>query len=229
MAVFVTRSGSFTFRAQFADNTWEDIILACRMKQVPETWVEGNSKPMTINGEEYQIDIIGRNHDSYANGTGLAPLTFQFHECYEMEYPMMSTYTNKGSWRASVMRSTHLPAIMAQMPDFVQAAIQPVNKLTSAGNKSSTIETTADKLFLLSEIEVFYEEDNSAAGEGKQYVYYTFVNSERKSMMNGPFNGWFLRSPRIYDNTLFCYVDDDGYNSTTGGDATWGVAPAWCF
>lgn len=228
MAVFVTRSGSFSFRAQFADNSWEDIILACRMRQVPETWVEGNYKMMTINGKEYQIDIIGRNHDSYANGTGLAPLTFQFHECYETEYPMMSTYTNKGGWGSSKMRSTHLPVIMSKMPDFVQAAIQPVNKLTSAGNKSSTIETTADKLFLLSEVEVFHDVENSATGEGNGY-YYHLYNSRRKAMMEGAYNGWFLRSPRFYDAVLFCYVDDDGYYSTTGGDATWGVAPAWCF
>lgn len=228
MAVFVTRSGSFSFRAQFADNSWEDIILACRMKQVPETWIEGDSKTMTINGLEYPIDIIGRNHDSYANGTGLAPLTFQFQELYETEYPMTSTYTNTGGWGSSVMRSTHLPAIMAKMPAFVQAAIQPVNKLTAAGNKSSTIQTTADKLFLLSEVEVFNEEENSAAGEGRQYVYHR-DSYRRKAMINGAYNGWFLRSPRVYDSSLFCYVDDDGYNSTTGGNTEWGVAPAWCF
>jgi hypothetical protein len=228
MAVFVTRSGSFSFRAQFADNSWEDIILACRMKQVPETWIEGDSKPMTINGLEYQIDIIGRNHDSYANGTGLAPLTFQFSELYETEYPMMSTYTNKGGWGSSKMRSTHLPAILAKMPAFVQAAIQPVNKLTSAGNKSGTIQTTADKLFLLSEVEVFGSVENAAEGEGRQYTYH-LDSYRRKAMINGSYNGWFLRSPRVYDAVLFCYVDDDGYYSTTGGDTPWGVAPAWCF
>ena len=228
MAVFVTRSGAFSFRAQFADNSWEDIILACRMRQVPETWVEGNYKKMTINGKEYQIDIIGRNHDSYANGTGLAPLTFQFHELYETEYPMMGSYTNKGGWGSSKMRSTHLPVILAKMPDFVQAAIQPVNKLTSAGNKSSTIQTTADKLFLLSEVEVFGSVENSAEGEGKMYIYHR-DNFRRKAMINGAYNGWFLRSPRVYDAVLFCYVDDDGYYSTTGGDTPWGVAPAWCF
>ena len=64
------------------------------------------------------------------------------------------------------------------MPSEVQNGIKQVKKLTSAGNKSSTINSTDDKLFLLSEIEIFGTTSNSFAGEGKQYDYYKAGNSK---------------------------------------------------
>ena len=64
----------------FANNTWKQIIEACHNNAVPDTWNVADQKPMTINGVDYQIDIIGKNHDTYASG-GKAPLTFQLHDC----------------------------------------------------------------------------------------------------------------------------------------------------
>ena len=149
----------------FADNDWSAIIAACHSGSVPSTWVVGNSKTMTINGASYQVDIIGKNHDTYAAG-GTAPLTFQLHDCYGETEKMNSSNTNSGGWTSCAMRSTHLPAILALMPTEVQNGIREVNKLTSAGNKSSTINTTADKLFLLSEVEIFGSPSYSVSGEG---------------------------------------------------------------
>ena len=46
------------------------------------------------------------------------------------------------------MRTQTMPALKALLPAEVQAGIRPVNKLTSAGNQSSSIVTTSDELFL---------------------------------------------------------------------------------
>ena len=154
----------------FADNDWASVIAACHSGSVPSTWVVGNSKTMTINGASYQVDIIGKNHDTYASG-GKAPLTFQLHDCYGETKKMNSSNTNSGGWTSCAMRSTHLPAILALMPTEVQNGIREVNKMTSAGSQSATIHTTADKLFLLSEIEIFGSVSYSKSGEGTQYDY----------------------------------------------------------
>ena len=138
------------YQANFVDNDWAAIIDACHKKRVPDTWLVGNSKTMLISGTEYQIDIIGKEHDDYADGSSKAPLTFQLHDCYADVKRMNSSNTNSGGWTSCAMRQTHLPAILSQMPVEVQNGIQEVNKLTSAGSQSSTINTTADKLFLLS-------------------------------------------------------------------------------
>lgn len=93
---------------------------------------------------------------------------------------MNSTNTNAGGWKNCAMRSTHLPAILALMPSEVRAGIKEVNKLSSAGSQSSSIDTTADKLFLLSEIEIFGSTTYSKSGEGSQYAYYTAGNTKVK-------------------------------------------------
>ena len=211
----------------FADNDWADIIAACQSGSVPASWVVGNYKDMTINGQQYRIDIIGKNHDTYASG-GTAPLTFQMHDCYDETKQMNSSNTNSGGWQNSAMRTTHLPAILNMMPAEVKAAIRDVQKKSSAGNQSSSIQTTNDKLFLLSEIEIFGSTTYSFAGEGKQYDYYKAGNSKVKNLSGSAYY-WWERSPYSGISTYFCSVG-------SGGSAYWyyasysgGVAFGFCF
>ena len=211
----------------FADNDWASIIAACHSGSVPSTWVVGNSKTMTINGASYQVDIIGKNHDTYASG-GKAPLTFQLHDCYADTKAMNSSDTNSGGWKNSAMRTTHLPAILALMPTEVQNGIREVSKKASVGGASSTIETVSDKLFLLSEVEIFGSTSYSAAGEGTQYDYYKAGNSKVKNW-NGSATNWWERSPYASGSTGFCLVV--GYGDAINGSAGFalGVAFGFCF
>lgn len=217
-----------TYKANFADNTWEQIIDACHKNKVPDTWAVGNSKTMLINGTEYQIDIIGKGHDDYADGSGKAPLTFQLHDCYADRKMMNGGSTNSGGWTSCSMRQTHLPAILALMPTEVQNGIREVNKLASAGSKSTTINTTADKLFLLSEIEIFGNITYSASGEGTQYAYYKAGNSKVKNY-NGSANYWWQRSPRIGNYSSFCAVSNSGLADYISANDVYCVAFAFCF
>ena len=182
---------------------------------------------MTINGKAYRIDIIGKNHDTYAAG-GTAPLTFQMHDCYTETKQMNSSNTNSCGWQNSAMRTTHLPAILNLMPAEVKAAIREVQKKTSAGNQSSSIQTTNDKLFLLSEIEIFGSTTYSYAGEGTQYAYYQAGNSKVKNR-NGGADYWWERSPYSSDSTFFCLVDRNGNASATSASSSNGVAFGFCF
>ena len=229
MSVFFRRRGEppVTIDAIFANNDWSAIIAACHSGRVPDSWVVGNSKTMTINGTDYQIDIIGKNHDTYTAG-GTAPLTFQLHDCYGETKNMNSSNTNSGGWTSCAMRSTHLPAILALMPSEVQDGIKEVNKLTSAGSLSSTINTTADKLFLLSEIEIFGSTTYSKAGEGSQYAYYSAGNSKVKNL-SGSAGDWLERSPIGSDSTHFCRVNSYGSAIYANASGSYGVAFGFCF
>ena len=212
----------------FADNSWAAIIQACKENAVPDTWQVGDQKAMTINGTDYTIDIIGKDHDTYADGSGTAALTFQMHDCYAMAYPMNSTDTNAGGWTDCAMRSTHLPAILALLPSEVQAGIREVNKLTSAGSMSRTISTTADKLFLLSEIEVFGSVSYSVSGEGTQYAYYKAGNSKIKNQ-SGSAYFWWERSPYRGSSVAFCFVNGIGNAFSAVASGPPGVAFGFCF
>jgi hypothetical protein len=211
----------------FSANPWEFIIGACQSGSVPAAWVVGNQKTMTINGASYTVTIIGKNHDTYTAG-GKAPLTFQMQNCYGRTYQMNSSDTNSGGWSACAMRNTHLPAILALMPSEVQAGIREVNKLSSAGKSSATINTTADKLFLLSEIEIFGSITYSKSGEGSQYAYYSAGNSKVKNYRSSS-GDWWERSPRNNNSTDFCNVNSSGEPIYNSASIITGVAFGFCF
>lgn len=213
----------------FGNNSWAAIIKACQEKQVPNTWNVGDSCNMTINNKTYAIDIIGKNHDDYADGSGKAPLTFQLHNSYGTAYAMKSTSTNAGGWKECAMRKTHLPAVLALMPAEVQSGICEVSKTTAAGGSgSSWVETVTDKLFLLSEVETFGSTGNSAAGEGSQYAYYETGGSAVKTL-NGEMSSWWLRSPMRTSDYSFCASSGGGEPTHLDATAERGTAFAFCF
>ena len=229
--VFTDRKKLITFGPTldpvFANNSWENIIWACQNDKVPSTWAVANHKDMMINNATYRIDIIGKNHDVYTAG-GTAPLTFQMHDCYADTKNMNSTNTNAGGWKNCAMRTTHLPTILNSMPTAVKNAIREVNKLSSAGSQSSSIDTTADKLFLLSEIEIFGSVTYSKSGEGSQYAYYTAGNTKVKNRA-GSATTWWERSPVGSYSSGFCYVRSSGSANHNGASASNGVAFGFCF
>lgn len=182
--------------------------------------------PMTIGGTDYQVDIIGKSHDDYYDGSGKAPLTFQLHDCYGTGYGMNDTETVVGGWKSSKMRTEYLPSILALMPESVKNGIREVSKKNAA--TASSIVTSADKLFLLSEIEIFGSRTISAAGEGTQYSYYTSGGSTKKAMNSAPAL-WWQRSQNFAGAGGFGFVGQQG--GTNGGDITnlYGVSFAFCF
>lgn len=212
----------------FANNTWEQIIAACHNNAVPETWKVADQKPMTIGGSDYLIDIIGKNHDDYSDGSGKAPLTFQLHDCYKIAKAMHSTASNAMGWTQCSMRVEHLPIMLKQMPADVQSGIREVNKISASSGRSHVLVTTKDSLFLLSEVEVFGSSINSNSGEGTQYDYYKAGNSTVKNF-NGSAYDWWERSPSAGSTRYYCTVKSTGSSINSGANTIRGVAFGFCF
>lgn len=211
----------------FANNSWEQIIAACQDNNVPDTWVADGScyKDMTIDGTDYRIDIIGKNHDTYAMG-GIAPLTFQLHDCYYESYAMNSS--NANSWVNSTMRNSTLPSIFNLLPESIQQGISEVNKLTSAGNYNSTIVSSLEKIFLLSQIEIDGQTNFSFPGEGQQYQYYAVGNTTIKNVINGGANAYWTRSPYVNMVSL-CAFNALGNATYDAATSSHYIAFAFCF
>ena len=216
-----------SYQENFADNTWEQIIDACQKNAVPETWLVGDQKSMTINGVDYPIDIIGKNHDLYYGTSVRAPLTFQMHNCYVDAKTMNGTSTNVNGWFGSLMRGTHLPNILTMMPSEVSSAIRNVLK-KSILSADGTIKNYEDKLFLLSEYEIFGKTTYSPSQEEDQYEYYMAGNSKIKTR-NGTNAWWWLRSIRSDNTTNFCVVNTSGAAGSYGAAVNFSVAFAFCF
>lgn len=216
----------YTALATLESLSWPVVASVSESGMASKLWSVGDTKTLTVNGVTYTAVILGFNHDTKTAG-GKAGITFQLQNCLATTYPMEATNINKNGWTGCVMRQTTMATLLTQLPAALQSSIKQVNKLTSAGNQSATINTTADKLFLLSEIEVFGSVTNSKAGEGTQYDYYKAGNSKIKTV-NGSAYYWWERSPRGSGTTNFCYVNDNGgaYNYDASG--SYGVSFGFC-
>lgn len=201
----------------FGENTWEAIINACQNNKVPAAWAVGNSKTMIIDNNEYQIDIIGKNHDTYADNSGKAPLTLQLHSVYGSPVTTygMTKSTTTVAWPNTTIRSSVLPSIKSKMPSEVAAAIKAVKKEYISSLYDSSVSTCSDSLFLLSTYEVFGATKYSRLQQGTQYDYYKTTNNRKKKGLDNTGYSWWLRS--IGENTnsspskpTYCAVDDTG-------------------
>jgi hypothetical protein len=145
---------------------------------------------------------------------------------------MNSSNTNLGGWDACARRTWCNNIFKTALPNYIQEIIRPVKKLTSAGNKSTTINTSTDSIFLLSEIEIFGSTTYSASGEGTQYEYYKTSSNRIKysgnASTNGSTNRWWERSPQSRGTDSFCLVYSKGTVYTGGASYVYGLAPAFC-
>ena len=108
---------------------------------------------------------MGFNHDDLASG-GKAGITFGMKNLMATTRRMNASNTNSGGFTGSEMYSWLQNTLLPTLPSDLQAVLKSVNKKTSAGSQSSTINTNSMKLFLFSEIEIFGSTTYSKAGEG---------------------------------------------------------------
>ena len=141
---------------------------------------------------------------------------------------MNSTNTNVGGWNCA-RRDWGNDVYYNALPEPLRSMIKPVNKLTSAGNKSTTINTTSDKIFLPSEIEIFGSTQYSVAGEGTQYQFYKNATANRYKMpkwnSSSVSNIHWERSPISGMTTAFCGVNASGNAARDIASGASGVAP----
>lgn len=215
----------FVAGATLQATSWNDISIMSKFGVCDQFFNIGDTKNITVNGVSYPVQIIGFNHDTLAAG-GKAGVTFQLVDCLKETANMNSSNTNVNGWRGSAMR-TRMGTYLNQLNADLKAVIKNVNKVTSVGNNQSGLETTSDKLFLLSEIEIFGATTYSFAGEGKQYEYYVAGNSTIKKV-NGSASGWWERSPNRDDASYFCCVNSSGNAHTYTASHTYGVSFGFC-
>lgn len=145
---------------------------------------------------------------------------------------MNRSQTNAGGWESCARRTWCNSVYYNALPFAFKNIVKEVNKKTSAGNKSATIKTTADKIFLLSEIEIFGSEKMSAAGEGNQYQYYknATANIYKLPKWNSSSNTstWWLRSPHLRYDSFVCGVSSDGYMNSYDVITSYGIVPCLC-
>lgn len=220
----------FVVGATLEATSWDNIAAVSKFGQAPNYWKVGDKKNITVNGVTYAAQIIGFDHDTLTTADGSrtkAGITFQLVDCLKTTYSMNGSNTNVNGWRGSTMRTSTMATLLNQLSSDLKSVLKFVNKVTSKGNNQSDLETTSDKLFLLSEIEVFGATQYSYAGEGKQYEYYTAGNSTIKKV-NGSARNWWERSPFSGATVAFCRVTADGDANSNSASNSSGVSFGFC-
>lgn len=216
----------FTIGDNLNDTDWADIDICGRLGMAQQFFKVGDSKTVNIGGTNYEVQIIGFNHDDKVSG-GKAAYSFQLVDCLNQTQQMNSSNTNTGGWNGSAMRG-RMSTYKSQLPATLRNVIKTVKKKSGTGGGSSSgTQQTNDDLFLLSEIEIFGTTTYSVAGEGTQYEWYKAGNSRIKKV-NGSASYWSERSPRSGNTGYFCRVGSSGNADSYYAGTSFGVSFGFC-
>lgn len=216
----------FTIGDNLNDTDWADIDICGRLGMAQQFFKVGDSKTVNIGGTNYEVQIIGFNHDDKVSG-GKAAYSFQLVDCLNQTQQMNTSNTNTGGWNGSAMRG-RMSTYKSQLPAALRNVIKTVKKKSGTGGGSSSgTQQTNDDLFLLSEIEIFGTTTYSVAGEGTQYEWYKAGNSRIKKV-NGSASNWWERSPGSGNTNGFCRVNSSGNAGNGNADNSHGVSFGFC-
>ena len=241
-----------------AENTPEMIRAVARAGQAANYWKVGDTIPirfrstvgiLDLNGT-YYATIIGFDHNAEieggnsihfqlgqkVNGTNIAFADSKYGKTgSEAAFRMGLADANTGGWADSHMRKTICAQFFSAMPKEWQNVIADCPKYTDntgdTQNIASNVTRTLDKIWLLSEFEVFGKctyANSAEADYQQQYDYYANGNNkvryEHDDLASACF--WWLRSAAI-SKTSFCRVGMSGEVGTNGAYVSYGFAP--CF
>ena len=161
--------------------------------------------------------------------SGRTTCSFQFdmkHCLYNRGY-MNSSNTNVGGWTSCARRTWCNNVFKNAVPSTLSPIFKQHKNLTSAGNKSSVIDTTDDWFALRSEIEIFGTTTYSYSGEGSQVDYYK-TSANRIKQSQGTDYYWWERSPFSSSAAAFCSVFSGGSARSGGASFSYGVSVCGC-
>lgn len=220
----------------FEKASWSDIAALSESGSADKYFSVGDEKTISLTtGEQVTLVILGFDHDDLTGG-GKAGMTIGMKNLLATTYRMNATATNEGGWDESEMRTSTMATLLSQLPSDLQGVIKQVNKKATAGGASTSITTSADKLWLLAEVEVDGTTSAGYADEGEQYEYWktvkdgTVAADRIKYLSNGSGSAhdWWLRSPRVSSSYYFRYIASTGSVISNSANDTRGVSFGFC-
>ena len=245
------------------DNDWATIKGIADRSEGANYWAVGDTKQITMNGKvsdgltlnNYStwVYIIGFNHNSSVEGTGIAFGGFKTAASGGVDvalcdsaYPdsrtsgqwfnMNNSKTNSGGWASCRMRSTTLPLVKSALPPDLQAVLKTTSIYSDntggGADTASYVTATQDELYLLAEFEIFGARSYANSAEQnyqQQYAYYIAGNSKVKYKHNDTSTAvaWWERSVQAMRFGRFCRVLSIGGAAIGDSDRSHGLAVAF--
>ena len=220
----------------FGSMAWADIAEVSESGKAREYFSVGDEKTISLTtGEQVTLVILGFEHDDLTSG-GKAGMTIGMKNLLATTYCMNATGTNYGGWDESEMRTSTMATLLSQLPSDLQGVIKQVNKKAMAGGASTSITTSADKLWLFAEVEVDGTTSEGYADEGEQYEYWktvkdgTVAADRIKYLSNGSGSArdWWLRTARSNSSLYYRLFSKEGDLHVSLASNVSGVSFGFC-
>lgn len=238
----------------FCDATPEQIEAIASAGLASEYFDVGDEADIELtSGETITVVILDFGKDDLADGSGKAAISIGMKNLLATKYRMNASSSNSGGWNSSEMRTSTMNTLFNLLPAGWKNIIKTVNKKATAGSQSTTIKTSADKLWLFALAELgsasalencsYDGIKNNAATykqEGSQYAYFanTVGNADIyencsalvKKLSNGSGSAdyWWLRSPTLGNSTYFWFVRASGDVGNNYASYAYGVSFGFC-
>lgn len=209
------------------DTPWSAIAAISEAGFASDYFQIGDEKRINLTapiglGEPITFRIEDFNHDNLVSG-GKAGISFGMRNLLETKYQMNSTDTKAGGYKSSIMRSTHIPAILAKLPADLKAVIKPVIKKGIDGGSPAAIQTTEELLWLFASIELgdAPTTHNLMGAEGEAYPLFVDNKSRIKYLSDGAGvnESYWTRTPGALSPTTAWFYANTSGNLGGGGDA----------
>ena len=243
--------------------TWAQVKQASDSGVASNYWAVGDTKQITINGKvsdgltlsNYStwVYIIGFDHNSAVEGTGIAfggfktaasggidvalcDSGYNTNKTSGQWFNMNNNNSTTGGWASCNMRNNTLPLVKAAMPSDLQSVLKTTTIYTDNTGGSSTaanyVTATQDELYLLAEFEIFGARTYANTAEQtkqQQYAYYVAGNSKIKYNHSSTATAvyWWERSVRATSADGFCTVYTAGAANYNFAYYSFGLAVAF--
>ena len=266
--VSVTKAGMYETTLKYVsgtlnDNDWATIKSVADESKGANYWAVGDTKQIIMNGKvsdgltlssySTYVYIIGFDHNSSVEGTGIAFGGFKTAQTSGIDvalcdsgynsieysgqwFNMNNSNTNAGGWNRSRMRSTTLPLVKSALPSELTSVIKTTSIYSdNTGRGSDTasyVTSTQDELYLLAEFEIFGVRTSANSAERnyqQQYAYYVAGNSKIKYRHDSTATAviWWERSVDAAYVATFCSVATNGAASIDNARGSLGLAVAF--
>ena len=215
---------------EIADD-WDTIIASAADGSYKSKYKVGNYKLLTVDSKEYRMQIVAKDTDVLADGSGVAPLTFitDVLRNESMVYLESSKNIQNEQWGTSNMRTEAIPTkLTANIPENILSAIKEVKKYTlGLSNGELVEEETSEKIWVPSEREVF------GTGEAQGVIYTSYVTgglprTKDRSLTSTTKRAYPLRSKmRYYSSANSAYLYSQSAVTTAGEYDVDGIASTW--
>ena len=229
--------------SRFSNSSWDDIMR--HLSEDNTAYPLGCTKTVKMgNLGTYKVQLINNTNPAECSNEGFSQtgcgFVLDFYNIISRQQMQTSTSTNAGGWESSRLRNYINTTVYNSLPNDLKKYIINTKVVSGHGSYESNNFTTTDKLYLLSEKEIFNsgEGTDTAVSSTRQLDYYRGGTSK-----NNCNNRWYQNAIKPYQNTNTpesywlrtassgsrnYFVDTDGCDVTLGTPVNYfGIAPAF--